>query len=424
MLSQLVASRFSFSKRYLFHLRKYSTETPLQLRLLVNEDLSSDLVGQLNLPNGLVTSRHFARWPTSPTEAETPTTVSFLWKETHEALTSAGFQPTALPSPSLTGLYTAGPSTVAGTGMFATRDIPRGHTLLVERPFLLSALQQPVGAPESAEAMRTWPLSSIGVMIRHLTKVLVEKRFTEQERTTLFGLSGSSLHDIMARNSIVIRLPMPGAYTGYHTALCREASLINHSCKPNADLAWDPDSFSLSLHALFPISKGQEITRPYINEIQPRAARQELLESQYSFVCKCPSCALPDDASAKSDEARRLIFEEYEQIFVVGEQSLTRWLVDSESDKSMPDDYFVASSERMLQLMDEERCGVPEHRAQHYMRLLATSAALCDVQGTRKWAKKMIELGNPALRPLLDIGTAAFASPQSLPVWGCRNSKK
>ncbi|KAF7290606.1 SET domain-containing protein [Mycena indigotica] len=226
----------------------------------------------------------------------------------------------------------------------------------------------------------------------------------------------------MSRNRLSIRIPLPGAYKGRHGALCREASVINNSCQPNAIVEWIPDSFSFSCRAVLPISKGDEIFRAYIHPLTPRDRRRQALKASWDFECQCPSCALPDAESAKSDEARQLIQDDFDHIFnsPYSQMELQAWLTDSRSpERRMPDDYFVETSERMLQLMDQEQCEEPEHRACHYFRLILSAAAVGDLKRMRKWAQPLLDIRHMDEK-YVKFGQTALSDPEALDVWGIR----
>lgn len=79
-----------------------------------------------------------------------------------------------------------------------------------------------------------------------------------------------------------------------------KAALLNHSCNPNAVVRCDarlsphdstfPQYGSLAIHALRPISKGEEITVSYIETTFPFRQRQQELQDRYFFTCDCDLC--------------------------------------------------------------------------------------------------------------------------------------
>lgn len=82
-------------------------------------------------------------------------------------------------------------------------------------------------------------------------------------------------------------------------------ALINHSCQPNAIVRFDITSStsftptpkvlhgSISVHALNPIKKGEELRITYIDATSSTTHRQHELQTRYFFKCDCPLCLSP-----------------------------------------------------------------------------------------------------------------------------------
>jgi hypothetical protein len=101
-----------------------------------------------------------------------------------------------------------------GQGVFATRPIIAGETMIREKPFI--TFQDPLISKEVWSALQSVPLDS---------------------RDLFWGFSGTGAHetpdvDIAETNLI----PLEGeARCGMFETICR----INHSCAPNARWAWN-----------------------------------------------------------------------------------------------------------------------------------------------------------------------------------------
>jgi len=67
------------------------------------------------------------------------------------------------------------------------------------------------------------------------------------------------------------------------------AALLNHSCQSNAVRVFCEGN-SMVVHSNAAISKGDEITWSYIPPTQPFPNRQEALQSNYGFSCRCERC--------------------------------------------------------------------------------------------------------------------------------------
>lgn len=68
------------------------------------------------------------------------------------------------------------------------------------------------------------------------------------------------------------------------------ASRFSHSCLPNAESRWYPDSNTLSVHAVKDLTPGQEVTVSYVPLDMEREARLSELRRKYDFECRCEAC--------------------------------------------------------------------------------------------------------------------------------------
>lgn len=68
------------------------------------------------------------------------------------------------------------------------------------------------------------------------------------------------------------------------SAIFDTGSMINHSCLPNLALADDAGNFISTR----PIDTGEELSVAYVDPDSPK--RNEYLEWNYGFLCKCPKC--------------------------------------------------------------------------------------------------------------------------------------
>ena len=75
---------------------------------------------------------------------------------------------------------------------------------------------------------------------------------------------------------------------------------LHISCSPNAMYTFNMPSFSMEIHAVRPVAKGEEITVSYALESNKAAERQASLKS-YGIVCTCAACKDP----ATSDKERK-----------------------------------------------------------------------------------------------------------------------
>ncbi|KAJ7074569.1 hypothetical protein C8F01DRAFT_1075990 [Mycena amicta] len=423
-------SSFAFPRR-----RTYSTEATLPTNLKLFHNRLSDTVAELTLPNSAVCFLKTTRLPASPSPGEDskePTTACLLWGHAKDALDKSGFQPDALSTASEPGMYNIGPSSVAGKGMFAARDIKRGETIVVERPFLLMPADQAPEAPQDVADLQVWPWDSFKPMVLEVSNVFVAEHLTENEQEVLFGLDSidQSLYATVSQNAIIALEPLPGCPDGMYTVVCRDISRINHSCIPNVEVSWNPKNLAVSIHALHPIRAGAELFFAYgVGNLQflPRAERRERLSQQYYFDCTCPACSLSDKASAASDRNRATLIanllsigEDFAQISgeVEVDPSVNRWL----QDPTLPDDHVTAASERILQIMEDEGAGLLVLWIIHCHRLHQAYAALGDVERAKYWAARYLEFWElPMLGPTeAEEMRALVERPEKAKPWGLR----
>ncbi|KAH7397999.1 hypothetical protein BKA64DRAFT_745539 [Cadophora sp. MPI-SDFR-AT-0126] len=90
---------------------------------------------------------------------------------------------------------------------------------------------------------------------------------------------------VLSTNAFRITLP-----DNTPVGLCFSPTLAraNHSCTPNAFIVFD--SRNVSLRALRPIKKDEEIFISYIDPTEDLPQRQSTLKQRYFFTCKCPRC--------------------------------------------------------------------------------------------------------------------------------------
>jgi hypothetical protein len=99
-----------------------------------------------------------------------------------------------------------------------------------------------------------------------------------------------------------------GFGTGSNTiSVFATASMINHSCLPNAIFTWNKELQHGTFHALRRIERGEEITVTYTDPNDIHAVRQANLEKSFGFVCCCEVCSLDPPDIVESDKRRTRI---------------------------------------------------------------------------------------------------------------------
>jgi SET domain-containing protein len=79
-----------------------------------------------------------------------------------------------------------------------------------------------------------------------------------------------------------------------HVALYDEASLLEHSCRPNCAKSFGPDG-GLVIHAVEPVLKGQHLSICYTDSLWGTANRRHHLAETKFFWCHCDRCADPTE---------------------------------------------------------------------------------------------------------------------------------
>jgi SET domain len=183
--------------------------------------------------------------------------------------------------------------TSTGEGAVATRPIRAGQLLFVENEPLVI---QPENASEQ----------SILASLCHLPPARSQAFFT---LSTSFDRK-TPIRDIFQTNALPLGpcLPVsssdPDMAYGVFTTLSR----LNNSCTPNAAATWNDVTQCMSLHALRPISKNEELTISYGQPLfATRAERHSYLKRTRGFDCICAACRTIDPSSdARREELKRL----------------------------------------------------------------------------------------------------------------------
>jgi hypothetical protein len=161
--------------------------------------------------------------------------------------------------------------------------------------------------------------------------------------------------------------------------------MTHDSCTPNAELHWDLDSMSFTVRAIRDLQPDEQITISYCDIYMPREMRRRELQLKYKFLCTCPSCALPDAESARSDQRRHLLrMEVYKADSLRDDRPLREWA----SNPALPDNHIVKYGLKILGIMEEEGLYEEEIWSVHYAWLCKVSCALGDREAARGWAKK------------------------------------
>lgn len=87
--------------------------------------------------------------------------------------------------------------------------------------------------------------------------------------------------------------------------------MLNHSCRPNCQHAWDSEKEVETVYVIRPVKKGEELCVSY--EVSgPSRDRQAILERNFAFKCACEACSMPDEEQISSD-TRYLAIQRFDQ---------------------------------------------------------------------------------------------------------------
>ncbi|KAJ7646927.1 hypothetical protein FB45DRAFT_734866 [Roridomyces roridus] len=294
-----------------------------------------------------------------------------------------------------------------GFGMFAGQAIPAGALISVERPSLI--------APYII-ALQTHSESDL------FTALL--QRLTPSTASCVSALANCKplqecdpLEGIIRTNAIAITLPVPANVPHpelpTHRAIFVNTSRCNHSCSPNAAWHWDISTFSLSLKALRPLSKGEEITVTYITPTYSRAERRVRLQAMYNFTCACAACGQP---TSQSSDAARLELHSFWSSTTL--PSFETWCLDG----SLSDHLLIDAHKRAVELIATEGLEVLADYGKHLDAIAMGYGALKEVKLFREWA------GRARNARADDAGVKVLQKwinePETFPVWGWRKSLK
>jgi hypothetical protein len=277
------------------------------------------------------------------------------------------FQPTysVLSDLDAAPLYEVRASPRKGLGAFATRVIPRGTQIILEKPLVSVSMPEMVaGRGFKIQDM----LSDLEMQFQAL--------LPEEQAEYL------ALHDFRFPSedsqSHLLTIFRSNAYTGDKSiGLFPKMARINHSCRPNSGNWWSEKQGHRVIYAAEDIAKGGEITVSYIPLLKKTEDRQTRLH-QYGFTCDCSACHL---ASAESDRRRTRIANSLESL----EQK-----VHSPSKTSAANEKSIAKALTLVKMVEEE--GLNDYLSKAYMMAAVFNQRGGNVETAEMWARKELEV--------------------------------
>jgi SET domain len=205
-----------------------------------------------------------------------------------------------------------------GLGVFATVDIPRGTTIMMEEPVMHFAAdytpQEIINAYDNLSTETQIEFMSLASV--HCTKIssAIKSQLTPYTSSKLASYPANFQRDI---NMLQVRssgkkTPLSVFYAnamgiGDGAAIFKQASRINHSCVPNASYHWAPHNQVMQIRVTKDVDAGSEITICYIDPCNPTNIRKNMLFTSYGFKCDCPACGPswdPNSFAAQSVDRR------------------------------------------------------------------------------------------------------------------------
>ncbi|KAF4306309.1 hypothetical protein GTA08_BOTSDO06022 [Botryosphaeria dothidea] len=217
-----------------------------------------------------------------------------FWLYAHHSQKSTGRfateseDPEKQPKSQTMGLYEFRSKPGAGTATFATQAIPRGTIIMEEQPLLSAPMRKSFRSPfevwnrldeQPEERQRDFRALFHSVpklnQVRERADQLMDKLLVDDT-------------DVDVSDAILVT----GIYdtNAFRGGVYRDQSRMNHMCTFNA-MQGVRDDGSQYMEAMRNIKKGEELTCPYVNTLDPYEYRQRSLEL-WGFTCTCPLCEM------------------------------------------------------------------------------------------------------------------------------------
>ncbi|KAF2500040.1 SET domain-containing protein [Lophium mytilinum] len=188
-------------------------------------------------------------------------------------------------------IYTMLPTPKKGYGLFATRRIARGTTVILEAP-LVVIQPPPLTLGQGYEISKM--LDSLRAEFAKLSPPN-QKRYLALHAHVFPSEEGKErLMPILRSNAF---------NTGTGLGLFPIVARINHSCRPNAAYFWSERLGRRVVYAGRDIEEGEEISISYIPLLKTTKEREQRL-AQYGFTCECEACEASRGGDSRSDDAR------------------------------------------------------------------------------------------------------------------------
>ncbi|CAK5281855.1 unnamed protein product [Mycena citricolor] len=291
-------------------------------------------------------------------------------------LSIAGF-PHEMQQPS-EAAHRVGPAGDKGLGMFSTRLIGAGELIMSERPLAILPRGMPTPVPPNFTQKQAMQLA----MDEHEQMCAIAvNRLLPEAKAAFWALTNTHKEDgsgpiagIMRTNGIAAENLRPGVQSamGIYSAVCKEISRMNHSCRPNTQPVFHPASLSFRLYAVRDIPQGEELTFAYTNIQMPAGHRNRALRP-YQFTCRCSACL-----NAKLSDKRRKKIAGFAP-------DVRSWAADH----TLTDDWLIVQCREQLERIDSEGFEADEAYYDALKTLMEFYLCLGDAENAAVWADKM-----------------------------------
>lgn len=221
-----------------------------------------------------------------------------------------------------------------GSGLFATRDIPRGTRIISDSPTIsvsrveyeslmhsidMSAISSEAGmasafnkASDTAEALEFCKnLSTLPedtpqkISALHCGDAQLKRATTNAKPAIRKWLTDNT--DLAGKKRQDAVKATTKRFAIYHSnrvqlgnggklgfGLFANYSRLNHSCSPNAHHSYNPTIGRLTVHATRDIKKDEQLFANYIGPLcRPKEERAKIIGPSWGFDCRCGACTNP-----------------------------------------------------------------------------------------------------------------------------------
>ncbi|KAE9395942.1 hypothetical protein BT96DRAFT_997217 [Gymnopus androsaceus JB14] len=258
-------------------------------------------------------------------------------------------------------------------GLYATETLELGDLVLSERPVLVVPAMVRTGVifhdhltPQQMNeiAMAQWN-KTLKVAFSRLSK---EDQEAFWKLRDVFQKNGKKkMYGVVRTNGFRVQgLDDPGLENNYgHIA----------DCRPNVERCWDMASFSMQLRAMRKITRDEELTVSFIDQLQPYATRKVELE-KFDIVCSCPSCKKP-----KLGDKRRAQFEQG----TVRAAEIVDWVKDI----SLSDDHLIKRALVQISLLEADGLENSPYYEENLLAIMIVYITLGDAVKAERWGRKL-----------------------------------